>query len=350
MKNPSNCLITMSVIEFLMGSQKMPEGAIWMLIIWALFPTVLILAVVVKLREVQRAKAWPSALGKIIVSEVGSRKLRPGEPGYDVSGTGVRNEPNVQYEFMAAGQKQRGNRITIGEKTSVYELEGLLSRYPVGKEVTVYFDPAHPAQAVLERDLPMGKLLAGVGCLLAFFIGGPLLAMFFYFNGLEWLKPYLANPERAPFVTAITGLGLLVLLFGLAMRRMVTLAKRWPITHGTIVRSGVEAFQDWREVSKTYERRRPQYKSTVVYTYSVHGRKFAGDRLTLGVAWAASFPGLAGRFVRHYPVGKEVQVHYNPDDPGESVLQPSSSLHYLVWLIAGAMLALGWAMGTGRVG
>src|SRR4051812_31721820 len=107
-------------------------GAVFLVIVAAMFPTVLIVAIVVKLWEVRKASRWPSAEGKVIASRVQSHTRAPGDPGYDFDDTEVTNEPLVEYVYHVAGRKYRGRRITIGDKTSGYELESILARYPVG--------------------------------------------------------------------------------------------------------------------------------------------------------------------------------------------------------------------------
>jgi hypothetical protein len=325
----------------------MSAGAVFILIVVAMFPTLILVALAVKLAEVRKAGRWPSTLGKVIASGIQSNKKKPGDAGYNFSDTEVSNEPLVEYEYAVGDRKYRGRRITIGEKTAGFEREGILARYPVGTAVTVYYDPANPHKAVLERDLPTGMLFAGVGCLLLFFIGGPLLATFLYFNGVAWLQSHLANPERAPFVAAAAGFGLLVLIFAIAFMRIVRQASQWPVTRGRIVAAGVERYEDWRDDQSDYASLRRRYKASVVYTYEVNGRQYTGDRVRLGVIVSATLPGWAKRMAAQYPVGSEVEVYYNPQDPGESVLHPHSRLHYLLWLVAACMFALAWAVAAG---
>jgi hypothetical protein len=321
----------------------MSGGAIFVLAACAMFPTLLIVAVVVKLREVQKAKRWPYTTGKVIVSEVQAIKKEAGAEGHNYGGTAIRNEPRVEYQYQVLGKTYRCGRITIGERTADFELESILARYPVGATVTVYYDPAKPGTAVLERDLFSGKLLAGGGCVLLFFIAGPLLAMLLYFNAVAWLTARLDDPHRAPFVAAAGGFGLLTLWFAIAFTRMVRQASRWPVTPGRIMSSGVEAFQDdsGEGPSQTH------YRSRVLYTYEVNGHLYAGDRLRLGVVTSSNIPGMARRLAARYPVGSEVDVHYNPESPGESVLHPHSRWHYLLWITAAAMFALAWSVAVG---
>jgi len=48
------------------------------------------------------------------------------------------------------------NRISIGEDRGDFRIAGTIARYPVGSRVTVYDNPRHPNEGVLERDLSRG--------------------------------------------------------------------------------------------------------------------------------------------------------------------------------------------------
>src|SRR5436190_367681 len=120
----------------------MDQGAICFLLAAGMFPAVILVAVVVKLVEVRRARRWPTTPGKVIACGVESTRKEPGDPGYNFGDTEVENLPRVEYEYHVAGKKYRGRRIDLGEKTSGFELEAILARYPVGTDVTVYYDPA----------------------------------------------------------------------------------------------------------------------------------------------------------------------------------------------------------------
>jgi hypothetical protein len=322
----------------------MSQGAIFMIIVGAMFPTVIIVAVVVKLIEVRKASRWPATTGTITNSIVKAIKNKPGDAGYDFSDTEVFNQPFVEYEYAVNGRKLRGNRITIGEKISGFEIESTLARYPVGAAVTVYYDPANPKNAVLERDLPK-IVFAGVGCLLLFFIGGPLVAAAMYFHGVDWLKAHIANPDRAPFVAAATGFASLTLLFAIGYTGAVWRTSRWPTVPGRIVGTDVEAFRD-RHIDTDRITPRALYKPSILYTYEVNGRQYTADRVTLGVVVSSTLPLFAKRSAAKYSPGKEVVVHYDPKNHGEAVLRPWHPLHILPWLVAGGVFWLAWAVAT----
>ena len=93
---------------------------------------------------------WPSAPGTVTASETYTAEFR---------GMGTRRAPAVRvtYDYHVGDAAFAGDRIGI--KTAAVEAntaEGrrLLAQYPVGAAVTVYYDPADPATAVLERDTP----------------------------------------------------------------------------------------------------------------------------------------------------------------------------------------------------
>ena len=104
---------------------------------------------------------------------------------------------------------------------------------------------------------------------------------------------------------------------------------------------------EWgRSGSGSYRR---QYKSSVVYEYEVNGRQYCGDRADHRRGHVGDVPRFAKRTAAKYPFGSEVEVDYDPRNPGESVLRPHSWLHLMIFLVAGVMLTLAWAVGMGRM-
>jgi hypothetical protein len=326
----------------------MSEGAIFIIIVMAAFPGIIILAAVVKWVEVRRAMRWPQIAGKVIANKVQSSKNRPNDPGYDFGDTEVRNDPFVEYEYSVGGKKYKCHRITIGERTADWELEGILARYPVGQSVIVYYDPTDPNKAVLERDIFDKMLWAGFGCLMLFFIGGPLALVAIYYGAESWFFKKLGKNSPAPFLAALSCFGLLAALFALAHLRYVIAASRWPTVRGRIIESGIEAFLNYRNMDDA-GRVRTHYKPSVLYAYDVNGHHFTGDRVSLGVKISSTLPFIARRMAKKYAVGTEVDVHYNPQSPGESMLHAYSWAQLLLIVIIGAVFTLVWAITTGRL-
>jgi hypothetical protein len=86
-------------------------------------------------------------------------------------------------------------------------------------------------------------------------------------------------------------------------------AASFPVVAGTITHS---------EVTEHHGDESTTYGVDVKYDYEVAGRGYQGARYRYG-QWDSS-DNSARRIVDSLPVGKQVDVHYNPDDPNDSVL------------------------------
>ena len=90
------------------------------------------------------AQSWPSTPGEVIKSRV------------QVSGgdhTTV--SPYILYNYQVGGMDISGTQIRAGdqfyESHSTQQSYDLIDKYPVGAQVTVYYNPKDPTQAALER-------------------------------------------------------------------------------------------------------------------------------------------------------------------------------------------------------
>jgi hypothetical protein len=121
----------------------------WVILIALPMVVLVVVAVLVKLIEVRRAAAWPSAMGRIVRSQ--NEEQRHTNEADQVTVTSV---AMVEYEFTVAGRTWRGDRVSLGETPNT---DATLERYPVGTIVEVFYDPADPANCVLERDPWSGR-------------------------------------------------------------------------------------------------------------------------------------------------------------------------------------------------
>jgi len=96
-------------------------------------------------KEVREAsQEWFSTSGRVVKSRV------------EVSGGEVTSvTPRVVYEYTVGGQQYQSQQIRAGDTLfslrSDQQAYEIIDRYPEGATVTVYYDPADPAQAALER-------------------------------------------------------------------------------------------------------------------------------------------------------------------------------------------------------
>lgn len=105
-----------------------------------------------------KAADWPEARGRILRSEL---RLNSESDNGDAV--------HIEYAYEVAGASYRGNTVTYAGMSNDRETkQALVDRYPVGREVTVYVDPAEPSRAVLERQASRGWV--GVMAVGGFFV------------------------------------------------------------------------------------------------------------------------------------------------------------------------------------
>lgn len=115
------------------------------------------------LYKVKASKTWLSTTGNIISSEMETkinRARRRRTVTYNAA---------VAYDYLAEGIKYSGNKVRFGGygSSNANRERQILNRYPVGKQVTVYYNPSKPEDSVLERRLASTVYIALVaGCVL----------------------------------------------------------------------------------------------------------------------------------------------------------------------------------------
>jgi hypothetical protein len=305
-------------------------GCMWLA--GAAAAAMLIFIAIVESRRMRKARNWPTAVGTVTASSVQGRE----------------NKPFVEYEFEVAGQKYRSSRITMGEPPSQGEAASILARYPVGASVTVYYDPADPHMATLERAFPRWVWKV-VGWIVLLLVGVPPLAWLLFpplfFNSVLWLRPHLVNPGSAEWVSALLGIGLVVVVFSIGCTGVVWQACRWPTTRGRVVSTGVRSF----EFSSGEGSSSTRYKPNVVYRYEVNSQQYSGDKVNYDLLASGMSESYAQKIAAQYQVGQEVTVYYNPKNPADSMLNPQARWHYIPWVVAACIFGLAWAIATGVV-
>jgi hypothetical protein len=130
-------------------------------------------------------------------------------------------------------------------------------------------------------------------------------------------------------VIAVAG-GVASLVWSAWVAYLAVMSRRWPQVEATIV---VSDLQRSRDSDGGYF-----YRPEVSYRYSVDGKEFVGSRTRFGLTVATSWSAPAVRVVQQYKVNSLVAVHYDPDEPEESVLE--NGIHAMVF----AGFALGAAL------
>ena len=296
-----------------------PELQKFCLLMGFAFAGVILLALGAKLAEVYQARHWLATTGTITKSKVRTHKRAADDEGHE-----YRSEPLVAYEYQVAGKSYRGTRVSFAESSGGADLMPTLARYPVGKSVQVYYNPAKPEQSVLERELPP-LALAGVAILVAVFLGAAVLLPLALTGAGNMLADMLPHPERAFAVTMLGAMGLFTLLLWLAFQRQVRAANGWSVATGKVLVADVESFQEMESSASGSLHSTTTYRPSVVYSFEANGQQFISDRVGFGAAASGTVAGSVPWFVSQqaakYPVGSQVTVYYNPQNPTESVLE-----------------------------
>ena len=95
------------------------------------------------------ASQWPSVNGTVLSARL-------------VSHGSIRHRadfPEVSYSYEVDGKTYKSKHISAGGEMGGVTASSVLARYPVGSQVTVYYDPKKPKNAVLEKKSVTQKWL-----------------------------------------------------------------------------------------------------------------------------------------------------------------------------------------------
>lgn len=303
----------------------------WFVYAMLLAPVGLIVfAAIYKYLEVRAASDWPSTPGKVVISKPEVRQVKvidsDREEGHRFE---ERNFANITYEYVIAGQAYRNNRVTIGEDRGNFEVAETIARYPVGKAVTVYYNPNKRGEAVLERDMPKG-MWGCIGWMVVIAVALVFGSAIGFHKLTDFVSTKLANPAMSGMTVALGAFGAAIALFALGLHRQASLAKKWPVVQGRIRTSGLEQFRGKADESRS---RGPiMFKAKISYTYRYQNAEYTGFVASMNGQVSSTSDWGVQRYVRKYPEGAIVDVYVNPQNPSEAVLEPRAPGMWILWL------------------
>lgn len=121
-----------------------------------------VVVILVGLRQSARGRetrGWSHVLGRVLASRVEEDHGGAEEQGYP------RWRFDVRYAYEVRGRTYESDQVWYGSANAPSSQdrewhEQWAARYPVGREVDVWYDPADPSRAVLLRGTPRGQLVA----------------------------------------------------------------------------------------------------------------------------------------------------------------------------------------------
>ena len=285
---------------------------------------------------------WPTTKGKV----TGAETKREVTSDTDDNHPSVTFSADTAIAYTVNGQQYTTNIMYFGQTLgSGDKSEAALQvlRYPVGKEVTVSYDPENPAGAVLKPGIHSEALwLPGAGlafllhAMLLMFIGPGLLKFGgakddAFQKGVEQAieDARAGRPVNEPtpppqgdksmalvaagFGALMAGLGLLALTAGYQRYWYGSASLGWPTAQGTVVVSGADSHDDTTDTAA---------RSRLVYEYDVAGVKHFNNVRSFAQVENGS---------AHYGKGASVKVSYFPADPDVAALEPGNTKDVL-WL------------------
>lgn len=129
------------------------------------------------LQDARASATWPNTPGQVVSSDV--RHSTDSEGGDSYS-------PEVTYQYSVNDQSYQADRIKFGENSynSNRRAQEEVDRYPVGRTVDVYYDPAEPEKAVLEPGVSGGSyIVISIGAV--FMLISLIMAPFMLYSNLR---------------------------------------------------------------------------------------------------------------------------------------------------------------------
>jgi len=285
--------------------------------------------------QMQAASHWDRIEGVITVSRVD-------QPPSHVSDDLNDATPVIRYRYRVGGQDLESDQVRIGGTalTTRVLAGGLVARYPVGARVDVHIDPNDPKNVLLEPG-QQGNLTA----LIVFAIVFGFIAAILTAHSIAGHVLYTSN--GAPLF--VFGMPILALLGAVASvvafvrgRRQARASLRWPTAAGTITASDVieEAIEDKSNDDKSFIRKTYRYQVDLRYAYQLGKRDFVGTAANWGGTAIYGLREMAEKAASRYSVGQPVTVYYDPEQPGNAVLEPESREGSLTLLIVAVLCAV----------
>ena len=133
-------------------------------------------------------------------------------------------------------------------------------------------------------------------------------------------------------------MGIYILIWCFCILKQSREALNWPQTKGHMISSDLTINHLSRLIDRNDDPLR-WYGTQVRYQYSINDRTYLSDRLSFQKSDTRN-PKEALRMMNKYRRHNEVNVYYDPENPGESVLEPGNTGGIFMPLLIGGLLAL----------
>ena len=116
-------------------------------------------------------------------------------------------------------------------------------------------------------------------------------------------------------IAAIMGAAILSWTWNTSLR--IKSSAKWPTTQGQVVSSSI-VNDSTRIRGGGYNR---LYRAAITYQYTVNGKQYKSDTFTFGIPHSFANRADAEHETQVFPVGKTVDVHFDPRNPATASLE-----------------------------
>ena len=147
-------------------------------------------------------------------------------------------------------------------------------------------------------------------------------------------------PQLVGVILVIIGLGAWV--YVAFLRRKIKRSMSWPSTQGEIIQSEVVL----TGCGSGNVNSSPGHSAIIVYQYRSRGKRYESNSFSIGGNVSTGSEQKEEEKVRQYPVGTNVEVYYNPENPKDACLERTEKITNVAMLI-NMIILVGLLMASG---
>jgi len=118
-------------------------------------------------------------------------------------------------------------------------------------------------------------------------------------------------------------------------------AQSWPAVDARVLRSEIEVSKKVGGIRRGQAVHSDYFTPVIRYEYVVNGKTYMGSRISFDESDTSGHDRRdAEKCVRKYPVGASIRIHYAPDQPQQSIIDPTPNNGFLAILFILGKLAL----------
>jgi hypothetical protein len=127
-----------------------------------------------ELRRAIEPRYWPTVPGIVTESRI-SHDTEPAAPRFSRVHRRIVTRFHIRYGYMIDGREYSSTRLNLRPPTARPDARSLVTHYPNGATVTVYYNATDPRTAVIDASIPIASVAQAI-------LGGAVAALGLWFS------------------------------------------------------------------------------------------------------------------------------------------------------------------------